>query len=738
MKNLIKDQYFELAENYIRFTSQNLYITGKAGTGKSTFLKYIRQHTFKRTVVLAPTGVAAINAGGVTIHSFFNLPFTPFIPDRANDMFTENETQGEQKLFSGLRYRKDKIQMLRELEMLIIDEISMVRCDVLDAIDSILRHYRGQKNLPFGGVQAVLIGDVLQLPPVANAEEWEILKRFYKSVFFFDSKVIEENPLTQIRFEQVYRQRDEAFLDLLNHVRDNNTQPHHLEMLKSLHQNGFDPPSSEKYITITTHRRKAEVINQRKLAGLPGKEYVYEGYVSGNFSESSLPCEKELRLKIGAQVMFLKNDTAFPRRYYNGKIATVTDLSDDEIRVVPEDGSPHEAFSVQKETWRNYTYKFNKETRSIDEEIAGEYVQFPLRTAWAVTIHKSQGLTFDKVIIDAEEAFAPGQVYVALSRCTTMQGIVLKTPVNGNGLKYDEGITRFNAKVASYPRLLADLSEKKKKGQQIMLKAFFHFHALTDSFNTLRQEIKDTHEKFQHVAEYLVWAQDMYRASAVIYETGSQFQAQLDRIFALKDEFERRDKIKDRVEKAVAYFDNQITEKVLIPTALHKASLPDTHNVHLYKKSLSDIIETATGVLEKLHRVEFDDVTFELPDPVFKKRTSEAEKEKSPQKTKEKKPKKEKGSSQLKSLTLFKEGKTITEIAEIRNLAPGTIEGHLFRFVHMGEIGIEDLLSKKEIKEIKKVLELHADLSISEVRKITENRFSYSALSALRKEISTG
>lgn len=765
-ESLIKDKYFELAENYIRYTNQNIYLTGKAGTGKSTFLKYIKNTSYKNLAILAPTGVAAINAGGVTIHSFFNLPFTPFVPKHDVDRMMDNEVNSETRLFSYLKYRKDKISLLRELELLIIDEISMVRCDVLDAIDSILRHYRGRPYQAFGGVQVVLIGDVLQLPPIAKPDEWDILRRFYKSVFFFNAKVFEDNPITQIQFEHIYRQKDENFIDLLNHVRSNSIEKRHMDLLTSLYRTDFKPDEKDRYITITTHRRKAELINEKELKALPGKEFVFEGTIDGNFGESALPAEKELRLKKGAQVMFLKNDSVFPRRYYNGKIATVAHVDEDEISVYLNENFPDDWYPVQKETWRNYAYTYNKEKRSIDTEIVGEYTQYPLRTAWAITIHKSQGLTFEKVIIDAEEAFAPGQVYVALSRCTALEGIVLNTPVKGYGLRYDENVSRFSANQPSYPKLVEELAQQKKIGQQNFLKAFFHFHPVADSFRGLALEIQENLHTFPNAAEYLQWAQEMYQKTAVIYEVGLSFQDQLHKIFRIPDELQKRELLKARIEKAVGYFSDEIIEKLLIPTLLHRQRLPDPHRMHLYKKSLSELLELLTETLQKFSKVEFDDLAFDLPEIPFKNRMddllktleekpepakaepiSKAKKAK-PSKTKvekteapkKDKPKKEKPATERETLTLYKEGKRISEIAELRGIKPATVEKHLYGFVETGEIKLRDLLLKREIKEIEQCLAENPGKSASVLAKLLEGSYSVYAIAAvmaLQTEVSS-
>ena len=748
-ETLVKDQYFELAENYIRYTHQNIYLTGKAGTGKSTFLKYIKHTCGKNLAVLAPTGVAAINAGGVTIHSFFNLPFAPFIPQRGNRPGSgdDSEAMGETKLFAKLRYRKDKIQLLRELELLIIDEISMVRCDVLDAIDSILRHYRGRPNRAFGGVQVLLIGDVLQLPPIAKNEEWDILRRFYSSVFFFASRVFRENPLTQIQFEHIYRQKDETFIDLLNHVRGNRMEKRHVDMLAGLYRSDFKPDKSERYITICTHRHKADRINEEELAALPHPQFTYQGSVEGNFGESALPCDKELRLKKGAQVMFVKNDSAFPRRYFNGKIATVAYLSDEEISVYLDEAFPDDWYPVNKESWRNYAYTYNKETRSIDTEIVGEYVQYPLRAAWAITIHKSQGLTFDKVIIDAEAAFAPGQVYVALSRCTRLEGIVLQTPIQGQGPRYDEHVSRFSAAQPSYPKLLAELAVQKRIGEQNLLKAFFHFHDATEAYRDLASEIQEKMHTFPQAAEYLLWAKEMYNKAAVIFEVGLNFQEQLDKIFRLGDETQKRQLLKERTEKAVAYFTEEITDKLLLPTLLHLVRLPDPHRMHLYKRALTELRDRLLDTLDKFSRTTYDNLVFDLPEPVYRKRMAEAEKTGEPAKAPKpgKKPKKAVAKKNAKvpkprtedeTLLLYKEGKRVSEIAELKHIKPGTVEKHLYGFIKTGEIKLRDLLLKREIKEIGQCAADHPDKTPAALAKLLGGTYSVHAVEAVMTSLS--
>lgn len=430
---------FNNAAEFVRHTDKLVYLTGKAGTGKTTFLKYIKDTTDKNTVILAPTGVAAINAGGVTIHSFFQIPFGPFVPDDSRLRTNATGSENKETIFTTFRYREDKREIIENLELLIIDEISMVRADMLDVIDRILRVFRRKPYLPFGGVQVILIGDTFQLPPIADNDQWAILSQFYKTPFFFSSKVIEQNTPLYIELKKIYRQNEQEFIDLLNRVRVNQVSQTDFRSLNSKYNPTFSGNGSD-YIILATHNKIVNETNLTKLNQLETEIFTFEANVTGDFPDRHKPTDHFLKLKVGAQIMFIKNDTGEFKRYFNGKIGKIKELEESSITVVFDDESEVE---VERAVWNNIQYTYNKEKRKVEEEIIGTFEQFPIRLAWAITVHKSQGLTFEKVIADLGRAFAPGQVYVALSRCTSFSGLQLKTQLNQYAIKTDPKVLEF-------------------------------------------------------------------------------------------------------------------------------------------------------------------------------------------------------------------------------------------------------------------------------------------------------
>ena len=435
----VTNQDLQLAFDFVKYTNRNIFLTGKAGTGKTTFLHDLKKSSPKRMIVVAPTGVAAINAGGVTIHSFFQLPFHPYVP---SFYLSENnpENKAEQKDPAGYKMSREKINIIRSLDLLVIDEISMVRADTLDAVDSALRRYKN-RYLPFGGVQLLMIGDLQQLAPVVKDEDREIINKYYDSPFFFGSRALRSTDYVTIELKHIYRQNDQLFIDLLNKVRDNHVDSDVLSELNKRYIPDFDPDSDGGYITLTTHNYQAQILNDSKLEKLPGRPHSFKATIKDEFPEFSYPTASELIFKKGAQVMFVKNDLSRDKLFFNGKIGKIEAFEDDIIVVkCPDDDFP---IRVEMAEWQNMKYTLDDETKEIEETVIGTFTQYPLKLAWAITIHKSQGLTFDKAVIDARDAFAHGQVYVALSRCRTLNGLVLSTRINQRSIIDDQAISDF-------------------------------------------------------------------------------------------------------------------------------------------------------------------------------------------------------------------------------------------------------------------------------------------------------
>ena len=440
-------------------TNVSLFLTGKAGTGKTTFLRQLREQLPKRVVVCASTGIAAINAGGVTLHSMFQLPFAPYIPETT---FNNN-----QRRFS---FPKGKIRLLRSIDVLVIDEVSMVRADVLDAIDSVLRRYR-HRYKPFGGVQLLLIGDLQQLAPVVRQEDWDLLGKYYDSPYFFSSKALQQLDYYTIELKKVYRQSDPEFLNLLNMVRENRMTSEALAHLNSRCIPNFDPPKEEGYIRLTSHNSQADTINQREMEALEGKQFIFDAKIEGEFPEMSYPTDKVLVLKIGAQVMFVKNDR--DKRYYNGMIGTITSIDDNSITVRPMDTDVE--LKVVADVWQNCKYVLDEETKEISEQVIGTFSQIPLRLAWAITIHKSQGLTFERAIINAKQAFAAGQTYVALSRCKTFEGLVLSAPIPAHAIITDYQVQGYTQQMAAREPSENQLQEAQRNFLYATLEELYNF-----------------------------------------------------------------------------------------------------------------------------------------------------------------------------------------------------------------------------------------------------------------------
>src|SRR6187399_577717 len=546
----LNNEMFRLAAELLNKSSRNIFLTGKAGTGKTTFLKYIRENCPKQIAVVAPTGVAAINAGGVTMHSFFQLPFSPFVPDAGGFNTHPEETTNKNSLLSKLRMTAEKKSILQELELLIIDEISMVRCDMLDAVDAVLRHIRRRNNERFGGVQVLFIGDMFQLPPVIKEHEWRLLKDFYNSPYFFDSLVIKEEPPVYIEFDKIYRQSEEKFINVLNQVRNNQLDDDGRNLLEKRFNPDFKRTKDDGYIILTTHNERARNKNETELNSLANKSFSYRAEIEGDFPASAYPAEEQLLLKVGSQVMFIKNDTERVKRYFNGKIGLITELDDEKIIVQCKDDQ--ESIEVKKEKWENIRYSVDKTSRQLKEEVLGSFTQYPLRLAWAITIHKSQGLTFEKVIIDAGEAFAPGQVYVALSRCTTLDGIVLQSHIRSNRMFSDERIVRFSKTNSSKNILEQELQRSKRNYQLKILLSLFDYMQIFEDSKDLNQYLLENRSSYNEESEK--WVDEFLNEIIKVDGTAEKFQNQLRTIFNRKENEDTSELLKERMRAGAGYF----------------------------------------------------------------------------------------------------------------------------------------------------------------------------------------
>lgn len=568
----------ELAFDYVSNTNKNIFLTGKAGTGKTTFLQNLRRQAVKRMAVVAPTGVAAINAGGMTIHSLFQLPFGLFLPEYAREAARQR------------RFSRDKIRLLQSLDLLVIDEISMVRADLLDAIDDVLRRYK-DRSQPFGGVQLLMIGDLHQLPPVVKESDWDVLRQHYDTPYFFSSKALLETDPVSIELKHIYRQSDSLFIELLNKVRDNQLDASVLEQLNSRYIPDFKPDDDEGYIILTSHNAAAQEINSENLNDLSGASHRFKAEINGDFPEHAYPTDEELELKIGAQVMFVKNDTSRERQYYNGKIGKVTDIKGDTVYVqCPGEDDPIWVYPAE---WTNTKYTLNEKTKEVTEEEIGSFQQYPLRLAWAITIHKSQGLTFERAIIDAQSAFAHGQVYVALSRCKSFEGIVLRSPIAFSSVKTDSTVQNFTREADRNAPDEQHLERSKRDFQQSLIAELFDFTDLKQQFKDMNRVFL-SHEKSLQDDAFEQFKTLQTTAEREVFEIGDKFQLQLRSYFRQPGLPEENAELQERIQKGCGWFLEKIG-KTLLPGTKEIAILTDNKSVE----------KVATEALEQLQEALF-------------------------------------------------------------------------------------------------------------------------------------
>ncbi len=566
----------QLAYDFVEHTDRNIFLTGKAGTGKTTFLHNLKKSTHKRMIVTASTGVAAINAGGVTLHSFFQLPFGPFVPG--------SEASGRNNQH---RFSREKINIVKSLDLLVIDEISMVRTDLLDGVDGVLRRYR-RSDLPFGGVQLLMIGDLQQLSPVVKEDDWAILREFYDSPYFFACRALGLSDLVVIELKHIYRQSDTRFIALLNRVRDNRLDQASLQELNSRYLQDFRPGDNEGYITLSTHNRSADAINESRLKGLPEKPRSFYAEVEGDFPEYSYPTSPSLTLKKGAQAMFVKNDSSPEKLYFNGKIGRITRIGDRSVFVkCPGD---HGEITVEPAIWENIKYRVDPATREITEDKVGRFVQLPLKLAWAITIHKSQGLTFDRAVIDARAAFAHGQVYVALSRCKTFEGLVLSSPIPAHAIKTDGAVSEFIIQTSRTPSSVEKLETAKILYQRRLLTECFDFAKLRSLLGRLIRVFRTNAGTIR-----VSGAGDLHeledKAGAEIFLVSEKFLGQLSGLFAGDKPPEADPAVFERVTKAGVYFEEKLAS--ILGDCLATLRI-DTDN--------KEIAKIAKGALDELKK----------------------------------------------------------------------------------------------------------------------------------------
>ena len=698
-----------LAWNIIEKTSANLFLTGKAGTGKTTFLKRLKELSPKRMIVLAPTGIAAINAGGMTIHSFFQLPFSPYVPGTTFG-------SGEQKRY---QFSKLKRNIIRSIDLLVIDEISMVRSDLLDAIDSVLRQYRKRHDLPFGGVQLLMIGDLQQLAPVVTPQEEHLLGQHYDTPFFFSSNALKQVGYLTVELKKIYRQQDEQFISLLNQIRENKASEETLQALNQRYIPNFVPPKEGNYIRLTTHNAPAQYINEQQLAALPAQSFSFTADIEGDFPETSYPADFKLTLKPGAQVMFIKNDPQ--HRFYNGMIGEVIGVKTDEngSKIIVRSKDSGEEFELEKMEWTNAKYTLNEKTKEIEETVEGKFMQYPLRLAWAITIHKSQGLTFEHAIIDASHSFTHGQTYVALSRCKTLEGMVLSQPLSRGAIISSQTVDAFTSQLAAPSQ--EQISSLELQYIIYCISELFDFYSirasyehlmrcLVEFFNGKYPRVVSEYQKLQVVLKSLIAVSDKFRV---------QYTGMLAR-----NPDVRQAELQDRIHKGAMYF----LDKIGILIDLIRKSNLDTDN-KVARKQFEDrfsVFSEDVKLKERLLKYECS-AEFTVTDYLKKKAqfllldadasSDSGSGRKSRRQKKPNEPKVPKTPTREISYNLYKQGMTLEQIAAERGFVKDTIAGHLASYVKEGKIGLRALISSAHEKKIRDFMKAHPELEhFSEIK----------------------
>lgn len=728
-------------------TNRNIFLTGKAGTGKTTLLHKIINTCYKNTVVVAPTGIAALNAGGVTIHSMFQLPFASFLPTLSNPPIVNEFLRFENRfsLRKHFQMHKNKQQVIRNMELLIVDEVSMLRADVLDAMDYMLQFIRKDKR-PFGGVQVLFIGDLLQLPPVVKQEEWEVLKHYYKGMYFFQSEVITQNPLLYVELETIYRQTDKLFISILNHLRENQLTSEDIKQLERYVQPDFPKKHLKDYITLTTHNAKADAMNQREMSKLSSPLFSYEADIVDDFPEYLYPIEKVIQLKEGARVMFIKNDISGEHLFFNGKMGTVVSLSESEITVKLDGGR---VINVERYEWENVRYKLNETSKDIEEERLGSFTQYPLRLAWAITIHKSQGLTFEKAILDLASVFASGQAYVAFSRLRSLDGLVLLSSVSANGINNNGEVIGYAENKASEKEVQTACYTGKTEFLQENILNTFQWNTLLEEWvlhrNSYSGEIGNKNLYKDWASQQLVRVQELVTVS-------EKFIKQLRTLFNNATDVQH---IFERVAKGFTYF-TPLLEQLWYEVLLVEGKIANQKKVKQFFTELKELDNSLSETLKKLFRLEQMVQLAQSDQPFDKEKIHSAKLETLYTEltgkinnilkneklfigeyplSKDDKPKKEKRSTYDITLQLWKEGKTVAEIAKERTLSQATIYSHIAKCIEQDKIAITEVLPEETINELNTIFKENENEELTTLRSLyekTEERYSWDELRLFR------
>jgi hypothetical protein len=739
------------AAAFVNSTGSHIFLTGKAGTGKTTFLRSLGERTHKRFAIVAPTGIAALNAGGVTIHSMFQLPLGTFLPDRtpSGQFASEVNIYTQFTLSRKHPISAAKKQVLRSIDLLIIDEVSMLRADVLDAIDYRMRSVRGNFERAFGGVQVLMIGDLFQLPPIVKDHEWGLLKRYYHSAHFFEAKALQTEGFVYIELDKIYRQSDDRFISVLNHLRENKVSAEDIELLNQYYAPGEN--HVEGVITLTTHNYKADEMNQSKLRQLKEHAFEYAARVDGEFPESMYPLPIKLELKVGAQVMFIRNDAG--GRYFNGMLATVCELGDDEVKVRQAEGGL--VLALQRDEWENKKYSVSAATRDLDEEVVGTFSQFPIKLAWAVTVHKSQGLTFDRAIIDVGQAFAPGQVYVALSRLRSLDGLILKTRIEPSAISNDALVVSFSKTKHAHDQLQQMLHDRRMHYMHDLMASTFQLSSLV---RELEHHIKggDSSGEFEDESMRSVLSTLLQAMRGEEVNT-YKFVQQLQSLLQQSDQ----DALRTRLEKGSAYYMQLLSEHIA-KLLLHMQQVQWMSGVKAYltmlgevdqllMKKYEDIEKSAIIIQGLLNREEFIDVSV-----IDKRRESlrlrwleqartqalsmaESQpalggKKKSKKKTSgaaANSAKKDKKDTVAHTLELFNAGKSLEEIGAERAIAVSTVESHLAKAIASGRLDLHAYVPASDVAIIEGAIAEHGLEGMKGVYEFLEGKYTYGMLRAV-------